>query len=255
MNRTNTTALALALTLSLVTLAPLAQAGSGGGGGRSGRGCGGNCAASLAPGAATASLSPAEQASLLLMREEEKLARDVYLALGTTYDLPVFVNIPRAEQRHMDRVGDLLVRYGIADPVGDDQPGVFRNPDLQKLHDQLVTQGQASVAAALKVGATVEELDLADLNRALATEVDNADIRQVYANLAKGSRNHLRAFAAQLAGIGSDYEPRHLSVADYDAVVDSDWERGPAGNGTGRGQGQGRGCGRGQGGQRGCGRS
>ena len=49
-----------------------------------------------------------EKESLTLMRQEEKLARDVYLTLGENYDLPVFTNIPRSEQRHMDQMGELL---------------------------------------------------------------------------------------------------------------------------------------------------
>lgn len=202
-------------------------------------------------------LSEAETASLLLMREEEKLARDVYLTLGQTHDLPVFVNIPRAEQRHMDRVGDLLAKYEIADPITDDSIGRFGNPQLQTLYDDLVTKGQTSVTAALQVGATIEDLDLFDLQQALAEVVDNADITQVYANLAKGSRNHMRAFSAQLAAHDATYEAQHISAEEYAAIVASDWERGPAGQGLGRGKGpgHGKGHGRGQGQGRGHGQS
>jgi hypothetical protein len=192
-------------------------------------------------------LSEAETASLLLMREEEKLARDVYLTLGKTYDLDVFVNIPRAEQRHMDRVGDLLAKYEIADPIGDATVGQFTNPKLQALYNDLVARGQTSVTAALQVGATIEDLDLFDLQQALAHVVDNADIQQVYANLAKGSRNHMRAFTAQLAAHDATYEAQHITAADYAAIVASDWERGPAGEGRGRGKGHGKGKGQGKG--------
>ncbi|MCB1182266.1 DUF2202 domain-containing protein, partial [bacterium] len=126
---------------------------------------------------------------------------------------------------------------------------------LQELHDELVARGRASLTEALAVGALVEELDLSDLERALAGDLDNADIRQVYANLAKGSRNHLRAFSTRLVAQGATYTPQHLEAAAYEAIVSSDWERGPANAGRGKGHGRdGRGRGgRGQGCGNGCG--
>jgi hypothetical protein len=45
------------------------------------------------------------------MREEEKLARDLYLALGETYKVPVFKNIARAEANHMNAVLTILTSY------------------------------------------------------------------------------------------------------------------------------------------------
>lgn len=48
-------------------------------------------------------LQAAELASLLYLWEEEKLARDVYLKLGSVHSLPVFSNIARSEQTHMDQ--------------------------------------------------------------------------------------------------------------------------------------------------------
>lgn len=67
--------------------------------------------------AETAPLTAAQEAGLLRLREEEKLARDVYRTLGAQWELPIFVHIERSEQRHMDRVGDLLWTYGLEDPV------------------------------------------------------------------------------------------------------------------------------------------
>ncbi|NCB02187.1 MAG: DUF2202 domain-containing protein, partial [Spirochaetia bacterium] len=54
---------------------------------------------------------------ILLMREEEKLARDVYLTLYEKWNLRTFSNIARAEQKHMDAVAYLLSTKGIEDPV------------------------------------------------------------------------------------------------------------------------------------------
>src|SRR6056297_3607457 len=43
-------------------------------------------------------LSSAEEAGILLMREEEKLARDVYLTLYEKWNIPVFATLLPAKQ-------------------------------------------------------------------------------------------------------------------------------------------------------------
>lgn len=103
---------------------------------------------------------------------------------------------------------------------------MFSNGDLQALHDSLVTAGQASDVEALKVGAAVEEIDLVDLNDVLDTIVDNEDITLVYENLAKGSRNHLRAFVRNLSRRGIDYQPHYLDESTYQSIIESGMERG-----------------------------
>jgi hypothetical protein len=62
-------------------------------------------------------LSPEETAALLFMREEEKLARDVYNTLYEIWGQPTFTNIAASEQTHMDEVKLLLERYSLADPA------------------------------------------------------------------------------------------------------------------------------------------
>lgn len=50
-----------------------------------------------------------------------------------------------------------------------------------------MADGSRSLADALRVGATIEEIDLLDLEERIA-QTDEADIKLVYENLAKGSR-------------------------------------------------------------------
>ena len=166
-------------------------------------------------------LSDAEVEGLLYMREEEKLARDVYLTLYEKWGLPVFQNITNSEQTHMDAVKTLLDQYDIEDPVADNDVGVFANPALQKLYDQLVEQGSQSLADALRVGAAIEEIDILDLEQRIA-QTDKADIRRVYENLMKGSGNHLRAFASNLERrTGETYQPEYLSQSEYESIVNT----------------------------------
>ena len=173
-----------------------------------------------------AALTPEEQAGLIWMREEEKLARDVYTTLYDKWKTPVFNNIATAEQTHTDAVKALLDRYAIDDPASGTATGIFINPDIQALYTNLVSQGDASPVAALTVGATIEDLDIADLQARATT---TPDIALVYANLERGSRNHLRAFTNQLQANGATYTPTHITPAAYDAIVSSGIERGASG--------------------------
>ena len=195
-------------------------------------------------------LSEAEKATLLHMREEEKLARDVYATLYNTWNHWVFERIVQSEQRHMDSVLALMEKYGVADPVADDTTGTFADTDMADLYEQMVETGSESLANALRMGATIEDLDIADLLDAI-DEADDEDLVAVYQNLLKGSRNHLRSFVYQLGVLGETYTPQYISTEDFTAIVTSARERGLVdadGNSvvTGNGNGQGR-SGRGKG--------
>ncbi|HNM24170.1 MAG TPA: DUF2202 domain-containing protein [Saprospiraceae bacterium] len=165
------------------------------------------------------SLSDAEKASLLYMREEEKLAHDVYVTLYAKWGLNIFNNIQSSEQTHTDAVLMLLQKYQVPDPAGANGIGVFANADLQTLYHQLIQQGNQSATEALKVGALIEEVDMLDLKNALDSVVNNQDIRLVYENLYRASGNHLRAMVRNLASRGITYVPQRLSQAEYEAII------------------------------------
>jgi len=175
-------------------------------------------------------LSEAEVAGLIFMREEEKLAYDVYLALYDLWGLPLFQNIARSEENHTEAVKRLLDTFKIPDPADATPPGIFTDPVLQKLYDELITLGERSLADALKVGGAIEEIDILDLLKAL-DETDNASIQRVYENLLRGSENHLRAFTSTLLQqTGETYQPQYLDVIAYDGILANAPERGGRNN-------------------------
>jgi hypothetical protein len=190
---------------------------------------------------ATAPAGEAEAAALQYMREEEKLAHDVYTALFARWGLPTFQNIAGSEQTHTDAVATLLARYAVVDPAAGLPAGQFANPELQQLYDQLVDEGSQSLAAALRVGAKIEEIDIADLQERLA-QTDKADIQNVYQNLLRGSGNHLRAFVSTLQRqTGETYSAQYLPASEYDQLLGSGSQAGgsgPTGVGGGRGAGR-----------------
>jgi hypothetical protein len=170
-------------------------------------------------------LSAEEEADILFMREEEKLARDVYIFLYDQWANAVFDNISASEQRHMDSMAVLVNTYGLTDPVQDSRVGAFTNPDLATLFTTLTVRGQVSQLEALRVGAFIEEVDMRDIQAAIDNS-DHADINQTYENLLRGSRNHLRAFVRTIENLGVVYEAQVLPQSEVDAIVDSPIERG-----------------------------
>jgi hypothetical protein len=151
-------------------------------------------------------LTDAEKSWLTYMREEEKLARDVYIFMYDKWGSQIFNNISGSEQTHMDAIKTLLDRYGIPDPAAGKGLGVFTNQDLQDLYNALIEDGRASLVEALKVGVVIEETDIGDLNAGIAT-TKRKDIKTVYSNLLQGSLNHLKAFVSNLALQGVVHEP------------------------------------------------
>jgi len=146
------------------------------------------------PVAAADGVDSAEAATLQFMREEEKVARDVYRELYAAWGKRVFANISASEQQHMGAIYTLLRKYAVPDPVVDDSTGAFTNADLAYMFTELSERGRLSLVEGLKVGMLIEETDIVDLQNAI-NETDNLDIRNVYSNLLNGSFHHLAAFA------------------------------------------------------------
>jgi len=161
-----------------------------------------------------------EKDAILYMREEEKLARDVYDSLYAKWGVNPFGNIRYSEQVHMDRMKTLIVNYKMEDPVArnNDRPGMFVNPVLQKYYHELVNSGSKSLTEALKVGAKIEELDITDLEERIR-QTQKEDIIASFEFLKMASNHHLRAFVRRLKMAGISYEPVILSTKDFDKII------------------------------------
>jgi len=143
--------------------------------------------------ASTASaLTPGEAEAILFMKQEEKLARDVYLKLHDQWGAAIFANIANSEQQHMNAVDGLIARYHLQDATPADV-GDFTYEELQTLYGDLIEKGGQSLKDALEVGVLIEETDIEDLRATLLT-VREKPIKNVFGNLLNGSLNHLAAF-------------------------------------------------------------
>jgi hypothetical protein len=166
-----------------------------------------------------------EAENLSHLIEEEKLARDVYLTLGAKWDLPIFTNIAESEGRHMQAVLTLIAKYDLPSPVQSDEIGAFTNVKFQELYTVLVDRGSQSLLDALIVGATIEDMDIADIQEMLA-KTDNEDMQILFQNLMRGSRNHIRSFYSNVLLYGGTYEPKYITIEEFESIINSDIERG-----------------------------
>lgn len=166
--------------------------------------------------------SKKDNASLLYILEEEKLARDVYTNLYEKWEIKQFGKIKESEQTHIEKVQELLEANKI--PYQLLPQGTFKNQELQKLYNDLISKGSISEIEALKVGATIEDVDIFDLRR-LKKETDNQDIISVYNFLECASKNHMRAFNRGLNMRDADYKPQFISLLDFQKIINTEHEQ------------------------------
>ncbi|MPL55123.1 hypothetical protein SDC9_00590 [bioreactor metagenome] len=163
-----------------------------------------------------------DASSLLFMLEEEKLAHDVYTFLYSNWETRPFANIKESEKVHMQKVQELLDQNKISYEILPE--GKFKNQNLQKLYNDLTAKGKVSEIEALKAGATIEDVDIYDLQR-LTKETQNQDIANVYKFLECASRNHLRAFSRNLEMRNAKYVPQYISKNDYEKIINAEHEQ------------------------------
>ncbi len=143
---------------------------------------------------AEAETSP--ESLLLRQLDEERLAYQLYTELGTAYpELRQFQNIPRAESRHFNALANYTKTKYPATEIGS-LTGDFLYSETEALYQKLLKAGKQSPADALRAGVQVEELDIRDLDEALAASPEDT-LRSIYENLRRGSENHLRAFSGK----------------------------------------------------------
>ncbi len=219
------------LSIVLVVMAVQVWAQRGQGWGMNGAGSGAACLTQLGS-LPLQKVDELEAEALTYMREEEKLAHDVYVKLYAKWGAQAFGNITQAELRHMDALKALLDRYNLPDPLVSMELGAFKDGRLKSLYADLAAQGESSLQAAWNVGAIIEDLDIRDLQEAqLGT--DNVDFKTVYANLERASRNHLRAYTRQLSALGVTYKNQYISSSLLAEILAPQNGRGSGCNGSG----------------------
>ena len=168
-------------------------------------------------------LSKQEMEDLQFLKEEEKLARDVYLFSYDLYGQNIFKNISNSEQSHMNSVSIIMEKYGIED-LSLTERGKFSNSVLQNLYDDLTSLASKSMEEALLVGATIEDLDINDLNEFIEN-TNHLNIETMYNKLNCGSRNHLRAYIKNLGNLNVSYDPQFISMEEFNSIINNTGEK------------------------------
>ena len=162
-------------------------------------------------------LTESDITGLMEMREEEKLARDVYTYLYDVHNYIVFNNISKSESAHTSAVLNLINGYGLDDPTPAEE-GVYNNEVVNEMYSALTSAGTECLNRALKVGALIEETDINDLIQ-LIESTENDDIIRVYSHLLSASKIHMKAFTNALVRLGESYTPTVISLEEYVEIV------------------------------------
>jgi len=163
-------------------------------------------------------LSAAQKETLAYMWNEEKLAKDIYIALNAIYPSQQLSNIAtKAETQHESSVEALLKKYNLsvtdvlnssgtavysATALAAIPAGIYTLPELQTLYNALYTEGSISAQKSLEVGCKVEVTDVNDLDRDIMTAGSALDLVATFENLRAGSYSHYWAFDGGLKTIG-----------------------------------------------------
>ena len=135
------------------------------------------------------------------------------------YGVNAFTNIDSSEQRHTDSVLALMTTYEVTDTASPTL-GVFNDPELAEFYVALIARVETSLAEAFAVGATIEDLDIYDLD-VKATHTTNTDLQQLYSNLKCGSENHMRSFTKQLNALNITYTSVYIDNTQYQELLAS----------------------------------
>lgn len=166
-------------------------------------------------------LSQNEIQTLLFTRQEEKLAHDVYIYAFNKYGIPIFQNIANSESSHMSAILLQMEKFNISDPLnGSTSLGVFTDPTIIQLYQELTAKVDQSAQQAILVGLTIEDLDILDLENAIA-ETSQTSLTQVYSSLKCGSENHMRSFYSLAVSSGITYQPQFISQTYFDQIISS----------------------------------
>lgn len=165
-------------------------------------------------------LTDAEINSIMSLREEEKVAYDVYTFMFEKYESKVFKNIAENEKDHMDKIKELIIQFNLNDPLSgiSDQKGVFNNKKMQALYDEMIMAGNYGLLDALRAAARFEETDIIDLRNDLSAASDQTVVN-TYINLESSSQDHLRALVKVIKEEGISYKPSYLSKEDFDKIM------------------------------------
>lgn len=161
---------------------------------------------------------------LFAMREDEKVAIDLYTAFATQYPTATqFSRIAAAEATHIAVAETVLGYYEVTYPALG-AAGVFADAERQAQYQELLAKA-TTLQAAFEAMATLEEENIAAY-KAVEANITNANLKLIVSNMIKASSNHLKAAVRQLTALGVTYTPAYLDQATFYNIINSAFTQG-----------------------------
>ncbi|NDV80147.1 DUF2202 domain-containing protein [Dysgonomonas sp. 511] len=168
---------------------------------------------------ATSPLTADEIEFLYVLREDEKMSRDLNFAFSSLYPTAVqFSRIGTAEATHITTIERLLDYYEIEYPALSPD-GVFADEYRQSRYNELLAMGN-TMENAYTATARLEEENIVAYNNVLEN-ISNPNIKIIVSNLLKSSTNHFKAVVRQITLLGSNYTPSILDGTTYQEIISS----------------------------------
>jgi len=166
-----------------------------------------------------ADLSDLEIDGIRFIREEEKASKDYVLSMDILFDENLLDQLYEVERTHYQAGLFAIEKYGLADPTSGKARGNFTSPNIQAFYDTAISDGQGGTSDAIHAAARLQEASYVTITNQLNRVANNRDLRMVYHALATATRNHIRLTISRLDELGLTYEPRFLSVSDFQDII------------------------------------
>lgn len=173
----------------------------------------------------TDSLSADEIEFQFALREDEKMARDLYTVFAAKYSTaPQIDRIAAAENSHIACVEAVLDYYEISYPAMTAAAGLFEDAKRQAIYNELADKSGTLLEVYATMAAVEEESVSA--YKSVQSEITNENIALVITNMIKASSNHLKAAVCQIIAGGGTYTPLYLSAEEFGTIVNLPYQNG-----------------------------
>lgn len=175
----------------------------------------------------TNGLEANDEASLSYLREFSMFKRDIYSSsaffctFATEDDCaPLFLSLARKQQKHMNALKDLLVFYGISDPLLSEEHGDYSEGflDDDDLNIRTFVGWMPSYTFILENVAYLEEMNIRDLRLAI-DETDEHRLISAYTKLISDNYVHLLQLASILHDDPLDYTSQILGAEEVEQIL------------------------------------
>ena len=154
-------------------------------------------------------LSNFEKDGLVRLLETQKMHRDVYTWMNSQFPSSVFAGLASDDGNYMDRLSQMVDRYGITNPTLDKLPGEFEDVGVQNQYNEFVRLTAGDLEAMVENAKVMDQEMICTVQEQQLNLCGNDDLRQIYGNLIQQSKNQLQALSYETEGLIHLYAPKN----------------------------------------------